>query len=146
MPPEWMNRLQEVVERRTGYTVEPAQRVELLEAAAKEGYALRRELDLIGWSVMDYLSGQGGQEVRFEERIKMARQARNVWAQDPQAGAAVDLSNDFTFGRGVGKPRCRDEKVQEVVDEAWDDADNKLVLTSYEAQIAANTDLELQSN
>ena len=46
----------------------------------------------------------------------------------------------------MSKPRCRDEKVQEVVDEAWDDPDNMLVLTAYEAQIASNTDLELQSN
>jgi hypothetical protein len=145
MPRDWVTRLQEAVEVRTGKTVIDQGRVELLEAAAKEGFALRRELDLIGWSVMDYLGSQP-QEVRFEERIKMARQARNVWAQDPQAGAAVDLACDFTFGRGVSKPRCRDEAVQEVVDEAWDDADNQLVLTSYEAQIAANTDLELQSN
>ena len=70
------------------------------------------------------LSGQS-QEARFEERIKLGRQAANVCAQGPRAGAAVDLSNDFTFGRGVGKPRCRNEAVQEVVDEAWDDADNQ---------------------
>ena len=81
-----IGRIQEVVEKRTGSTFVDKGRVELLEAAAREGYALRRELDLIGWNVLDYLSGQGGQEVRFEERIKMARQSRNVWAQDPQAG------------------------------------------------------------
>jgi hypothetical protein len=140
-----VTRLQEAVEERTGYTVAEKGRLDLLEAAATEGRALRRELDLIGWSVLDYLSGQP-QELRFEERKKMAQQARMVWAQDPQAGAAVDLSNDFVFGRGVPRPKCRDEAVQEVVDEAWADPDNQAVLTSYEAQIALNTDLELQSN
>lgn len=54
------------------------------------------------------------------------------WGQDSQAGAAVDLSNDFTFGRGVGKPPCRDGVVKEVVDEAWDDADQHWALNSDE--------------
>jgi hypothetical protein len=138
-------RIQEAVERRTGQTVVDGERLAALEEAAKEGRALSRELDLLGWTVMDYLSGQP-QEVRFEERKKMAQQARMVWAQDPQAGAAVDLSNSFVFGRGVQKPKARDEAVQEVIDEAWDDPDNQLVLTTMEAQVALNTDLELQSN
>ena len=146
MPPDGIvGRLQEAVEQRTGRTMVATDRIERLEEAARDGFALRRELDLIGWSVLDYLSGQP-QEVSFNERRKMAQQARVVWASDPQAGAAVDLSNDFVFGRGVSKPKARDEAVQEVIDEAWDDPDNQLVLTSYEAQVALNTDLELQSN
>lgn len=140
-----LNRLQEAVEQRTGLRVEQRERVTHLEEAALEGRALRRELDLLGWNVLDYLSGQE-QEVRFDQRIKMAKQARMVWATDPQAGAAVDLSNDFVLGRGLPRPKARDEKVQEAIDDAWDDPDNRLVLTSYEAQTALNTDLELQCN
>jgi hypothetical protein len=54
--------------------------------------------------------------------------------------------NDFTLGRGVPAPKARDTKVQEIIDEAWNDPDNQLVLTSYSAQIALGTDLTLQSN
>ena len=85
-------------------------------------------------------------DLRARDRRRLARQARDIWAVDPQAGASVDLMNDFTFGRGVPHPQCADELVQEVVDEAWDDEDNKLILTSYEAQIKRGTDLSLQSN
>lgn len=140
-----LGRLQEAVEQRTGTVLVESGRLDLMEAMAKEGYALRRELDLLGWHVMDFLSGQP-QELKFDERKKMAQQARLVWTQDPQAGSAIDLSNDFVFGRGVQRPNCRDEEVQKIVDEAWDDPDNQLVLTSFEAQVALNTDLEIQSN
>jgi hypothetical protein len=140
-----LGRLEEAVEKRTGRTVVDAERIDRLEEAAKEGRALARELELLGWSVMDYMAGNP-QEISLGERRKLAQQARLVWSSDPQAGAAVDLSNDFVLGRGVGKPKCKDKKVQEVVDEAWDDPDNQLVLTSFESQVALNTDLELQSN
>lgn len=141
----FVGRIQEVVEERTGFSITESDHLNLLEAEAKDARVLRKELDLLGWTVMDYLSG-APQEMRFENRRKLAQQARMVWAQDPQAGASVDLSNDFVLGRGVPRPKCRDPKVQEIVDEAWDDPVNQLVLTSYEAQVALNTDLEIQSN
>ncbi len=140
-----VGRLQEAAEARTGKVVADSARIEQLEEAAKEGRALKRELDLIGWTALDFLSGQS-QELKYEERRKLAQQARMVWSQDPQAGAAVDLSNDFVFGRGVQKPKFKDKEAQKILDEAWDDPDNKLVLTTFEAQVALNTDLELQSN
>jgi hypothetical protein len=65
---------------------------------------------------------------------------------DPQAGAAVELMNDFVFGRGVPRPRCKDPLVQKVVDDAWDDPDNAEVLTTFEAQLALGVDLAIQSN
>jgi hypothetical protein len=139
------DRIQEAVEERTGTTLVAQDRLAILETVEKDYSALRKDLDLIGWTVMDYLAGQP-QEVNAQSRRKFAQQARTVWEQDPQAGAAVDLLNDFTFGRGVPKPRAKDPKVQEIIDEAWDDPDNQLVLTSYAAQIALGTDLSLQSN
>ena len=138
--------LQEAFERRSGLRLEEAERVDLLEAQAIEGASLRRELDLLGWQVMDYFAGSGTQELDPNERRNMAQKSRVVWMQDPQAGAATDLLNDFVFGRGVPKPKAHDEEVQEVIDEAWDDPDNQIVLTSYAAQVALGVDLSLQSN
>jgi hypothetical protein len=39
-----------------------------------------------------------------------------------------------------------DDKVQEVIDEAWSDPDNQACLTTFPAQVALCTDLVLQSN
>src|SRR5687768_3025097 len=130
-----LEQLQEAIEERTGYTVQPRERVEILEARSEELGATRRELDALAWTALDYM-GNSPQELKAVERRKLCQKARVVWMKDPQAGAGVDLMNDFTFGRGIPKPTAKDKKVQEVIDEAWEDPDNELVLTSYQAQLA----------
>jgi hypothetical protein len=136
-----LDKLQEA----TGQTLVSTDRLALLEQAATDLRTTERELDLMGWHVLDYFSGQS-QELRPETRRKWAQKARYAWMNDPMAGAAVDLMNDFTFGRGIPKPRAEDEDVQTVLDEFWDDPDNQLTMTSYAAQVALGTDLSLQSN
>lgn len=140
-----IGRLQEAVEARTGVTLASRDRLDILEAVATDYRALRKELDLLGYTVLDYMGGSP-QDMDAKSRRKASQQARNVWMVDPQAGAAVDLMNDFTFGRGVPKPRAKDDTVQKVIDEAWDDPDNQRILTGYAAQVALGTDLSLQSN
>ena len=141
----WIGKLQEAAEKRTGKTVVDQEHLNLLEASDVERRAMQKELDLLGWYVLDYMGGSP-QEVKPTERRRMAAQARMVWVQDPVAGANVDLSCQFIFGRGVPKPKASDEKVQEIIDEAWDDPDNKAALTTFSAQTALCTDLVLQSN
>jgi len=140
-----IGRAREILEERTGKTIIDQEHLSLLEASDVERRAMQKELDLLGWYVLDYIGGQP-QEVKATERRKMAAQARMVWVQDPVAGANVDLSCQFIFGRGVPKPKAADDKVQEVIDEAWDDPDNKATLTTFPAQTALCTDLVLQSN
>jgi hypothetical protein len=135
----------ERLESATGTVVLPASRVDLLEAVYTDYGVLNRQLDDIGWSVMDYVGGSPT-EMSAPGRRRVVQRARYVWANDPQAGASVELMNDFCFGRGVPRPSCKDPKVQEVVDEAWNDGDNLQVLTSAEAQLALGVDLALQSN
>jgi hypothetical protein len=138
-------RLTEFVEDRTGLTIAPREKLELLEASDTERRALQRELDLLAYTALDYVGGQP-QELKAVERRKLAQKARIVWMRDPLAGAAVDLMNDFTFGRGLSKPKANDKAVQTVLDEAWDDPDNQEVLTSLDAQVRLGTDLSLQAN
>ena len=140
-----LNQLQEVVERRTGQAIIPHERLDILEASDRERRALQKELDLLAYQALNYVGG-APQELKPIERRKLAQQSRVAWMKDPLAGAAVDLMNDFVFGRGIPRPKAADERVQEVIDEAWDDPDNQLVLTSYAAQLALGTDLSLQSN
>lgn len=138
-------RIQESLEQRTGVTVASSARVEALEEAAVEYGAVRRELDMLGWQVMDYFSGRP-QEMAFQKRRELAQKARMIWLDDANAGAAVSLMNDFVFGRGVPRPEAADDEVQKVIDEAWDDPDNQLVLTSYDAQVRLGIDLQIQAN
>ena len=145
MAREWVGRLQEAVEARTGKTVVDQEHLDLLEASDIERRAMQKELDMLGYYVLDHIGGQP-QEVKPQERRRMAAQARMVWIQDPVAGANVDLMCTFAFGRGVPKPKAVDSKVQDVIDEAWADTDNKAALTTFAAQTALCTDLVIQSN
>jgi len=140
-----LRRIAEAAARRSGAQVVEDERLDLLEAEAIERRTLRKELDLLAWQSLDYLGGNE-QDLQAVQRRRLVQQARVAWQQDPQLGAAVDLMNDFALGRGVPSPQARDPKVQEVIDEAWNDPDNQLILTSYPAQMALGTDLSLQSN
>jgi len=138
-----VERVSDRLEEATGHSVVSRDRLDLLEAWAVDYRALAKDVEEIGWSMFDYANG-GPQELRRDRRLRIVQQARYVWMSDPQAGAAVELMNDFCFGRGVPEPRCKDKKVQEVVSDAWHDPDNQEVLTSLEAQLALGTDLALQ--
>jgi hypothetical protein len=144
----WRDRLVETrdaIERRTNISVQRADRVQYLQESDAERRVLQREIDLMAYTALNYVGG-APQELKAVERRKIAQRSRIVWMKDPQAGAAVDLMNDFVFGRGLTKPKANDAAVQEVIDEAWDDPDNQLVLTDYFAQLELGTDFELQSN
>lgn len=118
---------------------------DLVEAYAGALRSTWRELEDLGWQVLDY-SGGNPQESSAPARKKMVAKSKTAWMNDPQAGAYVALMNDFVLGRGFPRPRCKDQLVQTIVDEAWDDEDNKRVLTSFKAQLALNTDLSIQCN
>lgn len=138
-------RLAEGLAKRSGAEVVDEEELGLMEAQVADRRLLMKEMDAIAWRSMDYIGGNE-QDLRAVERRNLVQKARVAWQQDPQLGASVDLNNDFVLGRGVPKPRAKDPEVQKVLDDAWEDPDNKLVLTSYEAQMALNTDLSLQSN
>jgi len=141
----FVNWLRETTEDRLGYSITPTESLELLEAESLDRRMLQRELHQLAYTALDY-SGGRPQEVKASKRREMAQKARVVWMHDPQAGATVDLLNSFVFGRGVQKPRAADRLVQQVIDEAWADPDNQIVLTGFDAQLALGTDLQLQSN
>lgn len=148
MADTWRDRLGrglDYLEEAAGRRAVPRERLQLLEQSDVERRAVQRELDLLAYQALNYAQGQP-QELKIVERRKLVQQARVAWMKDPQAGAAVDLMNDFVFGRGLPKPKANDPEVQKVIDETWDDPDNQLVLTSYAAQVSLGTDLSLQSN
>jgi hypothetical protein len=132
-------------ERITGVAVRPLDDVTRLEETAVEYRGKMRELQDLAYTVLDYVHG-APEDLRAQERRRLAQKARVVWQQDPQYGGTVNLLNEFVLGRGIPKPQANDEEVQAEVDEFWEDPDNKRVLTTHEAQVRLNTDLTLQSN
>lgn len=140
-----VRRLAEAAARRSGAKVVDDEHLDLLEAESAESRILRKELDLLAWQSLDYMGGNE-QDLQAVKRRKLVQQSRIAWQQDAQLGAAVDLMNNFTLGRGVPRPQANDPAVQQVIDEAWKDEDNQLALTSYAAQMALGTDLAIQSN
>lgn len=117
-------------------------RLQLREAVA-DRRLMERQAEQMAYAVLDMPSTQ---DMTPRERIQLAKVAREVWAKDPQAGAAFDMQNEFVFGRGVPKPRCKSHAVQKVIDEAWMDPDNQLVLTSFSSLAEKGLDLATTSN
>ena len=139
------DKAREMLAEATGQAVVSQDRLELLEQVEFDYRILRRDTDLLGWGVMDFMGGRPT-ELSPATRRNIVQRARVVWAHDAQAGAACELMNDFVFGRGVPGPRCKDKAVQDWVDENWNDPDNKRVLTTIDAQTALGNDLAIQSN
>jgi hypothetical protein len=137
--------LRETVEQRTNRAVVAQDELKRLQESDYERRMLQRDLDLLAYTALNYV-GHRPQELKAVERRRLAQRSRITWMKDPQAGAAVDLMNDFVFGRGMKKPKANDKMVQQVLDDFWDDPDNQLILFDFQSQLAQGTDLELQSN
>lgn len=136
-----LERLEETV----GLTLVDTGYLRVQEAAAVEAYRVANDLEELGYVAYDSMGGRPN-EPNATSRRRWVQRARTVWHTDPQAGAAVELLNEFTFGRGVPKPRAKDEKVQEVIDRFWDNPQNQRVLTSFIAQLRLGASLSIQSN
>lgn len=137
--------IRESAERLTGLSVMPVPERHRLQESEQELRGKQRELQDLAYSILDYTSGSP-QEMKAQERRRLAQRARVVWQQDPQYGGTINLMNEFVLGRGVPKPQAVDEAVQDEIDEFWTDPDNMRILTTHAAQVRLNTDLSLQSN
>jgi hypothetical protein len=133
------------VETRSGVTMVDNDRLSLLEQGYTDLRTTQRELDLLGYTALDFVTGNP-KEMRPDARRTMAQKVLVAWMYDPQLARAISMLNDFTFGRGIPQPRAKDKAVQEILDDFWDDRDNKILISSHEGQVAMGTDLSIQSN
>lgn len=134
------------VERRLGVTVMPQEQALELREAALDRRSLAREHELLGYTALSALGMGDSPDPPAQDRRAMGIKARLWYQHDPMVQGVVRMRTNFVLGRGVPRPRAKDPDVQKKIDEAWDDLDNKAVLTSYDAQVALCTDLILQSN
>ena len=102
---------------------------------------LDRQLDDIGWMGMN--SRGYGDYVRGRESYKdIVKRSRVGFAKNPLIGLAVQTTTHYTFGEGVQTPKSPDQKIQAIIDRFWKNQDNKLALTSSEAQIKLSNKIQ----
>jgi hypothetical protein len=133
-------RLVEAVEQRVGLTVMPTEQRAKWQTMEQEFIALGDEAEDLALHSMDYFTGRPS-EMAHERRKRIAQRSRVALKFDPLAGAEAQLLADFAFGKGVPKPTARDEKVQQIIDEAWSDPNNDEKLTGYLAQRKLSNEL-----
>jgi hypothetical protein len=135
----------ERLEESVGLTLVDTGYLRVQEAAAVEAFRVAEDLEELGYVAYDSMGGRPN-EPSATSRRRWVQKARTVWHTDPQAGAAVELLNEFSLGRGVPKPSAKDQRVQEVIDRFWDNPQNQRVLTSYTGQLRLGNSLSVQSN
>lgn len=140
-----LGRTVDLMESRLGVTVERAERVQALEESATALQNFAEEASDLGYMALDMLGGRP-HEMRPEKRARLAARSRTALREDPLAKAEATLLANFSFGRGVAKPQCVSDKVQEIVDEAWDDPVNQEKLTGFAAQRHRSNELLTGAN
>jgi hypothetical protein len=141
----WRERLTGLLEAQTGLTVQPRALVDRLEENAHRFEEFRKEASELAYWSLDYFGGRP-QEMQAEKRARLAQRSRVAFIHDPLAGAEADLRANFALGQGVSMPKALDEKVQEVIEEAWTDPNNWDLFTSPAAQRRSSNSLLTQGN
>lgn len=132
-------------ETRLGVTVVDRGRVDLLERSFQEFEQFREEASELAYHSLSYFTGRPS-ELTPEARNRLAQRSRIALMQDPLAGAEADLLANFSFGRGITMPQANEEKLQDILEEAWTDPVNEEKLTGFEAQRHRSNELLTQAN
>jgi hypothetical protein len=114
----------------------------LLSDAASDIERLSEVVDDLQWQNLTLQShnSSGVRDLSPESRRRRNNAAERATREDVNVGRAVELINDYVWGRGMVKPAANDPRVQRIVDSAWEDPENQLILFSYEAQKRKGTD------
>jgi hypothetical protein len=136
-------RLTNELEKRTGLTVAPMEKLSVLEATAEQFRQFRDEASELAYWTLDYFGGRP-QEMQPERRKRLAQRSRIAFLHDPLAGAEAELRANFAFAGGVNPPQAKDERVQAIIDRAWNDPNNQELFTGYSAHRRASNSLLTQ--
>jgi hypothetical protein len=118
---------------------------EKVQEATLSQEVLQTQAEELAWTVIG-LQGQNNkvnQDVSHQSRVRRNQLAEKSWREDPVLARAVEVFNDFVWGGGLPVPSARDPRVDRIIKSFWNDEDNKLVLTSYEAQLQKGIELRL---
>lgn len=91
------------------------------------------------------LAADGDRDFSRDGLRRITRQARLYRLKNPLILRGVEVKKNFVFGQGISV-QARDEAVAEVVTKFWADAKNVAELTSHQALLAKEDDLQVEGN
>jgi hypothetical protein len=119
-----------------------AQRDETLELLRERLAELELALEDTGWTRL----GAGGEREFSRDALRRINQlARLYWLKNPLVKRAVLTQTQYVFGQGV-TIQARHALVNEVIQEFLDDPKNQAELTSHQARMIKETELQCFGN
>ncbi|QGH73005.1 MAG: portal protein [Siphoviridae sp. ctCJE6] len=106
----------------------------------------QRQLEDIGWINMSTDPSASQEELFGDTFEKMLKTVRLFYYKSPLAGLWVNLTTAFVFGEGLSTPKCKDAKIQDVINDFWDDRDNQKAFTSFAAQQMLCNKIQVEGN
>ena len=117
-----------------------------LKEAAADAKMLKREMEDVGWMILNQGLGDNNYDLKPEDREKMFKRVLRYYLEDPLVLRSVEMQPTYVFGRGLPRPESNNAEVQRALDSFWDDPDNKLAMTTFQAQYDRAIELQLQAN
>src|SRR5690606_21570121 len=109
------------------------ERDQLEEAYESEMRMLQRQIEALGELSLNAVPNQDALAIPPERRKDEIKRARKIRASNPIAKRSVTLVVHYTLGDGVTVKAQDSQFVGPVINEFWNDPDNKIALTSHEA-------------
>lgn len=104
---------------------------------------LEFQLENAGW--VRYYDQFSTNEFSLKGLKTIARLARTFYLKNPLIQRGVDVSADYTFGRGI-TITAKDEQINDVIQAFLDDLKNQVELTAHQAMIQKDRELQLDGN
>lgn len=104
---------------------------------------LELQLENAGWIRQIDLAGSG--EFSLTGLKTIARLARTFYLKNPLIQRGVNVSTDYVFGRGI-TITAKDEDINTVIQEFLDDTKNQVEITSHQALLQKERELQLDGN
>lgn len=98
-----------------------------------------------GWIELSSADADMNREFSRNFLRVICRSARLYYLKNPYIKRAVDLQASYVFGQGI-TITAEDEDANDVLQEFWDDTGNQDELTSHEALLGKETDLQTSGN
>lgn len=105
----------------------------------------KRTLEDIGWINLS-MDQYSREELIAGGFHFMLKRCRIMYVNNPLCKHWIHLTTSFVFGRGLSAPTSEDMQLQEIIQEFWDDPDNKKTLTTVGPQRMISNKLQYEGN
>jgi hypothetical protein len=119
-------------------------------AQSTELAEMRESLDLLSQQLsqnrwIELTGDRQSEDFTLADRKTISQWAQIYYIKNPLIGLAVNLKTAFVFGNGIRK-KAKHTLITEVINDFWDDNDNKAELTSFLAQQLKSNTIQLDGN